>query len=173
METKRKNNLNKLGFSLAEVLIVVAIMVVLAAVSIPIFTSQVKTSRRKTDIDNYNAACHSAVTAYYSIPANKRSEARTYIFDASTGMVYDCSEEGLIIPDGYGVSSSNDWDGIVFNMGPNFPCDESDNSGFVVVQFNNGDMTAWWETSINVSPREATPSTSGAPIVQLELIEEE
>ncbi len=173
MDTKHYNNLNKWGFSLAEVLIVVAIMVILAAVSIPIFTSQVKTSRRNTDIDNYNAACHSAIAAYYSVPANNRGEQRTYCFDASTGMVHDCSEEGFIVPEGYGVSSSKDWDGIVFNMGPNFPCNESDNRGFVVVQFNNGDMIAWWETSFNIPSDSITPSTSGSPIVQLELIEEE
>ena len=44
----KKNN--KKGFTLAELLIVVAIIAVLVAIAIPIFTSQLEKSREATDI---------------------------------------------------------------------------------------------------------------------------
>ncbi len=48
--------LNKKGFTLAELLIVVAIIAVLVAISIPIFTSQLEKSREATDLANIRAA---------------------------------------------------------------------------------------------------------------------
>lgn len=47
---------NKKGFTLAELLIVVAIIAVLVAISIPIFTSQLEKSREATDLANIRAA---------------------------------------------------------------------------------------------------------------------
>ena len=44
------------GFTLAELLIVVAIIGVLVAISIPIFTSQLEKSREATDLANVRAA---------------------------------------------------------------------------------------------------------------------
>ena len=43
---------NKKGFTLAELLIVVAIIAVLVAIAIPIFTAQLEKSREATDIAN-------------------------------------------------------------------------------------------------------------------------
>ena len=48
--------LNKRGFTLAELLIVVAIIAVLVAVSIPVFTTQLEKSREETDIANLRSA---------------------------------------------------------------------------------------------------------------------
>jgi prepilin-type N-terminal cleavage/methylation domain-containing protein len=47
---------NKKGFTLAELLIVVAIIGVLVAISIPIFTTQLEKSREAVDISNMRAA---------------------------------------------------------------------------------------------------------------------
>lgn len=44
------------GFTLAELLVVVAIIAVLVAISIPIFTSQLEASREATDLANIRAA---------------------------------------------------------------------------------------------------------------------
>lgn len=47
---------NRKGFTLAELLIVVAIIAVLVAISIPIFTSQLEKSREAVDAANIRAA---------------------------------------------------------------------------------------------------------------------
>ena len=57
MNTKNK------GFTLAELLIVVAIIAVLVAISIPIFTSQLEKSREATDLANVRAAYAQVMTA--------------------------------------------------------------------------------------------------------------
>lgn len=48
--------LNKKGFTLAELLIVVAIIAVLVAIAIPIFTSQLEKAREATDAANIRTA---------------------------------------------------------------------------------------------------------------------
>ena len=48
--------MNKKGFTLAELLIVVAIIAVLVAIAIPIFTSQLEKSREATDAANIRSA---------------------------------------------------------------------------------------------------------------------
>ena len=47
---------NKKGFTLAELLIVVAIIAVLVAIAIPVFTSQLEKAREATDAANLRAA---------------------------------------------------------------------------------------------------------------------
>ena len=60
----RKGN-NK-GFTLAELLIVVAIIAVLVAIAIPVFTSQLEKSREATDAANVRSAYAEVVTHYLS-----------------------------------------------------------------------------------------------------------
>ena len=52
---KNKKN-NKKGFTLAELLIVVAIIAVLVAIAIPIFTAQLEKAREATDVANIRSA---------------------------------------------------------------------------------------------------------------------
>lgn len=52
----KKIRTNKKGFTLAELLIVVAIIGVLVAISIPIFTAQLEKAREATDVANLRAA---------------------------------------------------------------------------------------------------------------------
>ena len=54
--------LNKKGFTLAELLIVVAIIAVLVAISIPIFSSQLEKSRDAVSVANLRAAYAEAAT---------------------------------------------------------------------------------------------------------------
>ena len=57
---------NKKGFTLAELLIVVAIIGVLVAISIPIFTSQLEKSRDSTSAANIRNAYAEAQASYLS-----------------------------------------------------------------------------------------------------------
>lgn len=54
---------NKKGFTLAELLIVVAIIGVLVAISIPVFTTQLEKSKEATDAANLRVAYATAAAA--------------------------------------------------------------------------------------------------------------
>jgi len=64
----RKNN--KKGFTLAELLIVVAIIAVLVAIAIPVFTSQLEKSREATDAANIRSAYAEVMAAALSEAAD-------------------------------------------------------------------------------------------------------
>ncbi len=55
---------NNKGFTLAELLIVVAIIAVLVAVAIPVFTNQLEKSREATDVANVRSAYAEIMTQY-------------------------------------------------------------------------------------------------------------
>ena len=55
---------NNKGFTLAELLIVVAIIAVLVAIAIPVFTTQQERSREATDIANVRSAYANCIAAY-------------------------------------------------------------------------------------------------------------
>jgi len=61
---------NKKGFTLAELLIVVAIISVLVAIAIPIFSTELEKSREAADLANIRAAYAEAVTEYLSNGSN-------------------------------------------------------------------------------------------------------
>ena len=54
--------LNKKGFTLAELLVVVAIIAVLTAIAIPVFSAQLEKAKEATDIANIRAAYAEVVT---------------------------------------------------------------------------------------------------------------
>ena len=58
---EKKNN--KKGFTLAELLIVVAIIAVLVAIAIPVFSAQLEKSREATDVANIRSAYAEVVAA--------------------------------------------------------------------------------------------------------------
>ena len=62
MQELINNRRGKKGFTLAELLIVVAIIAVLVAIAIPIFNSQLEKSRQSTDLANVRAAYAEAMT---------------------------------------------------------------------------------------------------------------
>ncbi len=72
----KKNN--KKGFTLAELLIVVAIIAVLVAIAIPVFTTQLEKSREATDISNIRSAYAEVVAAGLVDTANGHSATVTY-----------------------------------------------------------------------------------------------
>ena len=74
--------LNKKGFTLAELLIVVAIIGVLVAISIPIFTAQLNKARCATNQANARSAKAAAISEYLMMD---EPAAMTYDYDAKTG----------------------------------------------------------------------------------------
>ena len=76
--------LNKKGFTLAELLVVVAIIGVLVAISIPIFTSQLEKSRDATDAANVRAAIAQASADYLTSDAAEPTKTFTYDFDGKS-----------------------------------------------------------------------------------------
>ena len=95
----RKLN-KKSGFTLAELLIVVAIIAVLVAIAIPVFTTQLERSRETTDMANirsaYAAGTTAALTGYIGTAE---------IGDTTTekSFFYDPSVNGSLVSSG-GVS---------------------------------------------------------------------
>ena len=84
------------GFTLAELLIVVAIIAVLVAVSIPIFTGQLEKSRQAVDVSNMRAAY---AAAEYQFLAD--GEPYRGYYDAASGTLTDTA------PAGYGKSGKD------------------------------------------------------------------
>lgn len=83
-----KEKFNKKGFTLAELLIVVAIIAVLVAVSVPVFNSKLERAREATDIANLRAA-KVAVSADYlngDIKVGDTGKVVVY-YDADNGII--------------------------------------------------------------------------------------
>ena len=70
---------NKKGFTLAELLIVVAIIAVLVAIAIPVFTTQLEKSREAADLANVRSAYGELVADYL----NKDAQSATFPITAT------------------------------------------------------------------------------------------
>lgn len=80
------------GFTLAELLIVVAIIAVLVAFSIPVFFAQIEKSREAVDLSNLRSAYGAGV---YKLNENSSGNSlETYIYNPSSGKLLTPSEAG-------------------------------------------------------------------------------
>ena len=100
----KKLRRNKKGFTLAELLIVVAIIGVLVAISIPIFTSQLRKAKVATDLANIRAAKAAAAAEYLTSDETGKI---SYNYDAAKGVVYldSDSQHGANTIEPYGKTS--------------------------------------------------------------------
>ena len=78
----KKLRRNKKGFTLAELLIVVAIIGVLVAISIPIFTGQLEKAREATDAANVRAA-YAAVSTDVLLDPQGNDTANNITYDTN------------------------------------------------------------------------------------------
>lgn len=92
---KKKNK----GFTLAELLIVVAIIAILVAISLPLFSSQIAKANLQADQTHVSAAKASAVAEYLDTNSH---DTITYYFDAGIAMANKNNSEGIA---GYGKST--------------------------------------------------------------------
>lgn len=101
---------NKKGFTLAELLIVVAIIAVLVAISIPIFSSQLEKSREATDLANVRGAYAQVMAA-----ANTEDQASVKYGNGVYYLIVDLKQK----QDGWTTSGSS------LNIGGVTPADKS------------------------------------------------
>ena len=104
----KKLRKNEKGFTLAELLIVVAIIGVLVAISIPIFTAQLEKARDAVTLSNVRAAYAEASAAYLTdqndgthVTVNKNAKTATV-----TG----------VVSKGTSTSVSPDWSQLPFTL---------------------------------------------------------
>lgn len=91
-----KKLLNKKGFTLMEMLIVVAIIVILVSISIPAFSGSLDSAKEATDAANFRAAKAALVMqtmagADNPVDASTAANAKKYYYDFETGQFEDVS----------------------------------------------------------------------------------
>jgi type IV pilus assembly protein PilA len=149
MELMKKMKKNNKGFTLAELLIVVAIIGVLVAISIPIFTSQLEKSRESTDLANMRAAKAAAVTAYLSEEApvwtknatGEVSFTEEVYYDATNG-VLKSAKSGIT---GYGKGTNTDAGNTEMGYAPS-----TSYAGQIIkvsIDEDSGEITLEWEAA--------------------------
>lgn len=77
MFTKLSAKRNKKGFTLAELLIVVAIIAVLVAIAIPVYSAQLDKAKEAVNLANARSAAYMASAEYLS---NQETQTKTYYF---------------------------------------------------------------------------------------------
>lgn len=104
---------NKKGFTLAELLVVVAIVGILVAISIPVFTAQLGKARRATNNANLRAAKAAAVSEYLTSDNNDgNTDTITYEYEVKTGTIVD---DAATVPSGSTPLVINDETSIADN----------------------------------------------------------
>lgn len=96
MSTKKE------GFTLAELLIVVAVIGVLVSISVPIFSGQVKKAKASADTANVRSAKVAALAEH--MLGSDSTKSAVYFYDASTGRAITDIEQSQLIS-GYGKST--------------------------------------------------------------------
>lgn len=100
MKPMKKLMKNKKGFTLMEMLIVIAIIVILVAIAVPTFTSQLGNANNAANEANMRAAKAQAAATYL---ADTAEYANTVLyFDAVDGTVKTVDEADEITPYGKG-----------------------------------------------------------------------
>ncbi|NLL92358.1 MAG: leucine-rich repeat protein [Ruminococcaceae bacterium] len=145
---KSYNAKQRKGFTLMELLIVVAIISVLVAIAIPVVTEQLDKARESVDLAHERSAKGAAVVEYLFSGGDTE---KTYYFDASTGRV-----DGSAPAKGYGKSA-------VRPVGSLSELDSAVPKGryVKVTVYANGDVKLWWEGGSGGGAPTPTTATGG------------
>lgn len=96
---KRTNENKNKGFSLVELIVVIAIMIVLVAVLAPVFTKYVEQSRRATDVQNANSIAE-AVLVDAADGTIKKDETKVVAAGAPTSIKSAPTAKGDAVKEG-------------------------------------------------------------------------
>ncbi len=148
MENEMKKQ-NKQGFTLAELLIVVAIIAILVSIAIPIFTNNLRRAKAAVDLSSVRSAKAAAAAEYLTDGATGQ---KTYYFDNG---VIKTSSDGI---KGYGKSDTE-----LPNTRYNLPDDYADGiplNAYVQVTITaDGTITASWIGGTSTSSSSDTTTT--------------
>ena len=140
--------LNKKGFTLAELLIVVAIIAVLVAIAIPIFTSQLEKSRDAVTIANLRSA-------YAEASATKLTG------ENAGNATLNKNSDGTVTVTVSGVVAKGEKDGFS-NLDQDLPFTAPDSMGNKGNTDGKFDVTFSWDDSNKVTEVTATATTKSA-----------
>ena len=150
------------GFTLAELLIVVAIIAILVAISLPLFSSQIAKANLQADQTHVSAAKASAVAEYLDTNSH---DTITYYFDAGIAMANKNNSEGIA---GYGKSTKEP-DKKQTGADVGVPVSEDGSRNIIqVIVGNNGTVmsTSWVPVGTNSNSQgggSISPTPSAAP----------
>ena len=114
-----KKLMNKKGFTLMEMLIVVAIIVILVAIAIPTFSSSLDDAKAATDAANLRGAKGIAEIADMTASGWKDIIGNDYADDGEFTLVYDIEDGKFVLEDSYdgdGYGQSSDCKGKVIKV---------------------------------------------------------
>lgn len=130
---------NKKGFTLAELLIVVAIIAVLVAIAIPVFTTRLEQSRETTDIANLRSAYAAAqVGALSGDDSGDRYSDGTYYYNPNNSVGIS-KTSGTKIGKGTATPGKADSSALTSQVHYNGNNDVRDNQ--IEIIFSNGQVT--------------------------------
>ena len=110
-----KKTRNKKGFTLAELLIVVAIIAVLVAIAIPVFTSQLEKSRIATDEANTRSAYGEAVAAYLTLEDPSTGVDNITLGKSTYTVTINAANDTVTVSTSAGTQSQKYKSGISYN----------------------------------------------------------
>jgi type IV pilus assembly protein PilA len=155
---------NNKGFTLAELLIVVAIIAVLVAIAIPVFTTRLEASRETTDVANLRSAYAAASVAAISGDENGDpvENGTAYYYNPSSGV--GLSKDPLAKGMGQGTATKGNTDTSNLPSPCHYNTDQSAQQKNILVYFKDGMVDAVYYdgnwTYSGAAGGSTTPTTS-------------